>query len=73
MIGLTKSDLLDDKQRAKVVKKLQKVAGDVPIFPVSAPLEEGLEPLLDEIIQRLGAEAEERFEDVGSERPWSPL
>ena len=73
VIGLTKSDLLDDKQRAKVVKKLQKVAGDVPIFPVSAPLEEGLEPLLDEIIQRLGAEAEERFEDVGSERPWSPL
>src|SRR5690348_4302542 len=70
VIGLTKSDLLDDKQRAKVVKALQKVAGGVPVFPVSAPLEEGLEPLLDAIIQRLGDDAEDRFEDAESERPW---
>jgi GTP-binding protein len=73
VIALTKSDLLDEKQRSKVVNALQKVAGDVPIFPVSAPLEEGLEPLLDAIIQRLGEVAEERFEDAESERPWSPL
>jgi GTP-binding protein len=73
VIALTKSDLLDEKQRSKVVKALQKVAGDVPIFPVSAPLEEGLEPLLDAIIQRLGEVAEEQFEDAESERPWSPL
>ena len=73
VIGLTKSDLLDDKQRTKVVKALQKVAAGVPVFPVSAPLEEGLDPLLDAIIQRLGAEAEERFADAESERPWSPL
>jgi len=73
VIGLTKADLLDEKQRAKVVKALQKVAGGVPVFPVSAPLEEGLEPLLDAIIQRLGEVAEERFEDAESERPWSPL
>jgi GTP-binding protein len=73
VIALTKSDLLDEKQRSKVVKALQKVAGDVPIFPVSAPLEDGLEPLLDAIIQRLGEVAEEQFEDAESERPWSPL
>ena len=73
VIGLTKSDLLDEKQRTKVLKALRKAAGDVPIFAVSAPIEEGLEPLLDAIIQRLGSEAQERFEDAESERPWSPL
>src|SRR5205085_927642 len=62
VIGLTKSDLLDEKQRTKVLKALRKAAGDVPIFAVSAPIEEGLEPLLDAIIQRLGSEAQERFE-----------
>ena len=72
VIGLTKSDLLDDKLRAKKVKALEKAA-NAPVFPVSAPLEEGLEPLLDAIIQRLGTEAEERFEDAESERLWSPL
>ena len=72
MIALTKADLLDDKARAKIVKALEKEAG-ARIFPVSAPLEEGLEPLLDAIIQNLGAAAEdERLEhaDGGS---WSPL
>src|SRR5689334_21852360 len=53
VIGLTKSDLIDDKTRAKLVKALARESG-APVFPISAPLEEGLEPLLDAIIQRLG-------------------
>jgi GTP-binding protein len=70
LIALTKTDLLDPRQRAKIVKALEKATGE-PVFPVSAPLEEGLEPLLDAIIERLSAVAEETPE--ASERAWSPL
>jgi GTP-binding protein len=71
VIGLTKVDLLDEKQRSKVAKALQKASG-AKVFPVSAPLEEGLRPLLDAIIERLGSAAE-LVEDFADERPWSPL
>jgi GTP-binding protein len=72
VIALTKSDLLDDKKRAKMVKALEKETG-ARVFPVSAPLEEGLEPLLDAIIERLGAAAEGQKLEAADERPWSPL
>jgi GTP-binding protein len=72
LIALTKADLLDGKQRAKIVKALEKASG-ARVFPISAPLGEGVEPLLDAIVERLGgAQAEER-EAAGAERPWSPL
>jgi GTPase len=70
LIALTKADLLDDKQRAKLAKALEKESG-ARVFPVSAPLEEGLEPLLDAIIERLGSAAEEV--DEPAEGSWSPL
>jgi len=71
IIALTKSDLLDEKRRSKTVKALEKASG-ARAFPVSAPLEEGLEPLLDAIIQNLGERAEQ--EHVGAaEASWSPL
>jgi GTP-binding protein len=71
LIALTKADLLDDKKRGKVVKALENESG-ARVYPVSAPLEEGLEPLLDAIIQRLAARAEDdRLETDG--RSWSPL
>jgi GTP-binding protein len=69
IIALSKSDLLDGKQRAKAIKALEKAKGS-GVFPVSAPLEEGLEPLLDAVIERLGAKAEEK---ASEERTWSPL
>jgi GTP-binding protein len=73
LIALTKADLLDDKQRAKVAKALEKASG-ARVFPISAPLEEGLEPLLDAIIERLGSAARESKEaEPADERPWSPL
>src|SRR5437868_1063888 len=58
VIALTKADLLDDKQRSKVVKALEKETGS-RVFPISAPLEEGMDPLLDALIQQTGAAAEE--------------
>ena len=72
MIALTKADLLDDKKRAKLTKALEKEAG-AKVFPVSAPLDEGMEPLLDTIIQRLGAAAEEASPEAVDGRHWSPL
>jgi GTP-binding protein len=73
VIALTKADLLDEKKRAKIIKALEKETG-ARVFPVSAPLEEGLEPLLDAIIQRLGASVEDDpLEAADERRQWSPL
>jgi GTP-binding protein len=72
LIALTKADLLEDKKCAKVVKALEKASG-ARVYPVSAPLEEGLEQLLDAIIQRLAATAEDDRMEAADERSWSPL
>jgi GTPase len=72
IVALTKADLLDDKQRAKVVNALAKATG-APVFPISAPLEEGMEPLLNGVIERLGSAAAEDKVVADEERPWSPL
>jgi GTP-binding protein len=72
LIALTKADLLDNKKRTKIVEMLEKESS-ARVYPVSAPLEEGLEPLLDAIIQRLGATAEDDSLEATDERSWSPL
>ncbi len=72
LVALTKADLLDAKRRAKIVKALEKDAG-ARVFPISAPLEEGMEPLLDAIIQHLGAAAEDDRLETADEGHWSPL
>jgi GTP-binding protein len=74
VIALSKADLLDDKQRAKLAKALEKETG-ARVFPISAPLGEGMEPLLDAVIERLGEAAREApLETAGAEgRRWSPL
>jgi GTP-binding protein len=71
IVALTKADLLDEKKRSKIAKALEKESG-AQVFPISAPLEEGLDPLLDAIIERLGNQAAETVERA-DERPWSPL
>jgi len=72
IIALTKADLLDEKQRDKLVKAFARQTS-AAIFPVSAPLGEGLEPVLDAIIERLGAAPERQDADARPEREWSPL
>jgi GTP-binding protein len=71
IIALSKADLLEEKKRSKMVKALEKATGE-PVFPISAPLGEGIEPLLDAVIERLGAAARES-EPAAEERTWSPL
>ena len=71
-IALTKADLLEEKTRAKLVKALEKGSG-ARVFPISAPLDEGMEPLLDAIIERLGGASAEEAPAEPVEAPWSPL
>ena len=71
VIALTKADLIDDKKLARTVKALEKETG-ARVFPISAPLEEGMDALLDAVIERLGARADEpEIPDEGAR--WSPL
>jgi GTP-binding protein len=72
IIALSKADLLDDKQRSKIVKALEKVTGE-PVFPISAPLDEGIQPLLDALIERLGVATDQERATAAAERSWSPL
>ena len=71
IIALSKADLVDDKRRAKAAKALEKASG-ARVFPVSAPLEEGLGPLLDAIIERVGSAAQAP-EPAEAGKSWSPL
>src|SRR5690348_3296297 len=72
VIALTKADLLDDKKRGKIVKALEKESG-ARVFPISAPLDEGMGPLLDAMIERLGTATETEKAGSAHERSWSPL
>jgi GTP-binding protein len=71
IIALSKADLLNEKQRDKLLKALAKETGE-PVFAISAPIEEGIEPLLDAVIERLGTAAE-KVDAASEERSWSPL
>jgi GTP-binding protein len=72
VIALTKADLVDEKKLAKTVRALARESG-AKIFPISAPLEEGLGPLLDMLIERLGTAAEKEEAKALDESRWSPL
>jgi len=72
IIALTKADLLDNKKRAKLAKSLEKESG-AKVFPISAPLEEGMESLLDAIIERLGSDVQAEEREAADEGNWSPL
>src|SRR4051812_44061902 len=72
VIALTKADLLDDRKRSRLVKALERESG-AKVFPISAPLEEGMEPLLDMMIERLGNAAREGLSEPADEGSWSPL
>src|SRR5438270_7561119 len=72
LVALTKADLLDGKVRTKIVKALETETG-ARVFPISAPIEEGLDSLLDAIIQKLGAAAEEERLEAAGQDAWSPL
>ena len=72
IIALSKADLLDEKERSNLVRKLEKATG-ATVFPVSAPLSEGTDHVLDRIVETLGQAREAEPEEAQAERNWSPL
>ncbi|HXG99258.1 MAG TPA: GTPase ObgE [Sphingomicrobium sp.] len=71
VLALSRSDLVEPKALAKLAKKLAKIAGVDPQI-VSAATGDGLEPLLDLLLDKLGAEQEAKQAEV-HESEWSPL
>ena len=72
IIALTKADLIEEKKRSKLVKELEKETG-AKVFPVSAPLDEGMEALLDAIIEQLARGKEKDQAEAENLGSWSPL
>jgi GTP-binding protein len=71
VLALSRADLVDPKDLAKLAKKIANAAGNPPMI-VSAATGDGLEPLLDAILDRLGEQKAEEEEAI-PESPWSPL
>ena len=72
VIALSRADLVDAKQLAKVKKALDKASGGDAI-PISAPIGQGIETLLDAIVEHLGSTEAQPADAAADERPWSPL
>ena len=72
VIALSRADLVDEERLTEIRSELSTATGQTA-FPISAPLGEGVEPLLDALIQRLGSEERVEEEAATDDRPWSPL
>ena len=73
VIALSRADLIDDDRLTALKAELKEATGVTPV-PVSAPLGEGVEALLDAVIHRLGTVNEAKEEAAAADdRPWSPL
>jgi GTP-binding protein len=70
LIVLSKVDTIDGELAAALSAELQ-VASGAKVYPVSGATGEGIEPLLDAVIERL--EAERREPAATAESDWSPL
>ena len=72
IVALSRADLVDAKQLAKVKKALDKASGGDAI-PISAPTGQGIEALLDRDRRAARLRADQPTEAAADERPWSPL
>ena len=71
VLALSRADLVEAKDMAKLARKLAKVAGVEP-FVVSAATGDGLEPLLDAILDKVGGAKAAEDEHI-HEGEWSPI
>jgi GTP-binding protein len=72
IVALSRSDLVDAERLEELLAEMERATGSRP-FPISAPLGEGIEPLLDAVIERLGSAAAVSEPAAAEERRWSPL
>ena len=72
VVALSRSDLVDPKQLAKLRKALENASG-AKTLPVSAVTSDGIEALLDSIVETLSVDLPEQASEQPDDRPWSPL
>ena len=72
VVALSRIDIVSDKQIANARKALIKAGAPQPLA-ISAATGEGMDALLDALLERLGPEPETVEPEGGSERAWSPL
>ena len=72
IVALNKIDAVDVKTRDKLAKKLAKKSG-VEVMLLSGASGEGLEPVLDHIIEILGPAPDAVAANAAGEEPWSPI
>jgi GTP-binding protein len=72
IVALNKIDAVDAKALTKLEKKLVKASG-VEVMRLSGASGEGLEPVLDRIIEALGPAPEAAADAEGENEPWSPI
>ena len=72
VVALSRADLVDEKALAKAVKAVAKGSG-APVFPISAPLGEGVSAVLDILVEKLGTAGRNAETSEAEEKHWSPL
>jgi GTP-binding protein len=73
IVALNKVDAVDAKTADKLAKKLAKKSG-VEVMRLSGATGEGLERVLDKIIEILGPASEKAaMSETESDEPWSPI
>ena len=72
LVALSRCDLVDAKQLKKAKQSLAKAGAPEP-GAISAATGDGVDALLDRIIESLGPEAETVEPEDGADRAWSPL
>ena len=71
VVALSRADLVDEEQVAEVKAALAGVCGTDPLV-ISAATGDGIQELMDALIDRLGA-PQGKAEEVATEADWSPL
>jgi GTPase len=71
-VALSRTDLVTEERLHELKREMEDATGKTP-FPISAPLGEGIEALLDTVIRSVGSRVEAREQAAAEERPWSPL
>ncbi|MGI4880132.1 MAG: GTPase Obg, partial [Janthinobacterium lividum] len=69
ILALNKSDLVEPKALAKKKKALEKASGK-PVFLLSGATRDGLDVVLDRMVQAVGRA---RAPDAAKEKPWTPV
>ncbi|HET7817618.1 MAG TPA: GTPase ObgE [Sphingomicrobium sp.] len=72
VVALSRADLVEAKPLARVKKALDTASGGDSI-PISAPIGQGIEALLDAIVEQLAEADAKPAHAAADERPWSPL